>query len=73
MAEKLLTFPRAEGGPPPRVGRVRPDGAIVYQGRTYPTIRDVPADWIALRPDVDTWKQWLRLYRAIDPRRRTRR
>jgi hypothetical protein len=73
MEEKVLTFPRPHGGAPPRVGRVRPDGAIVYQGRTYATIRDVPPDWIALRPDVDTWKQWLCLYRAIDPRRRQRR
>ncbi len=70
MAARLLEFPARDGGVPPRVGRVRPDGAIVYQGRTYPSIRDVPGDWVALRADTDTWKQWRRVYRAIDPRRR---
>ena len=70
MAARLLKFPLEDGGSPPKVGRVRPDGAIVYQGRTYATIRDVPPDWVALRADTDTWKQWLRVYRAIDPRRR---
>lgn len=70
MASKLLHFPDVSRGRPPRVGRVHRDGSITYQGETYRTIKDVPNDWIALRPDVETWKQWIRLYRAIDPRSR---
>lgn len=72
MAARLLKFPLAEGGVAPRVGRVRPDGAIVYQGRTYRSIREVPEDWVALRADRETWGEWVRMYRAIDPRRRPR-
>jgi len=70
MTARLLKYPFRDGGVPPRVGRVRPDGGITYQGRTYASIRDVPKAWVALRADTDTWKQWLRVYRAIDPRRR---
>jgi len=70
---KILPFPAVRGdgvGEGPRVGRVHSDGSITYRGRTYATIKDLPADWVALRPDVETWKQWIRLYRAIDPRGR---
>lgn len=52
------------------MGRVRPNGAIVFRGETYPTIREVPEECVALRPDVDTYCQWVRLYSAIDPKRR---
>jgi len=70
---KILRFPVLAGvGEGPRVGRVHRDGSITYRGHTYATIKEVPTDWVALRPDVETWKQFLRLYRAIDPAARRR-
>jgi len=73
FSPRVLRFPvLATAGEGPRVGRVHRDGSITYRGQTYPTIKEVPTDWVALRPDVETWKQFLRLYRAIDPAARRR-
>ncbi len=55
-----------------RVGRVHRDGSITFRGKTYATIKDVPADCQALRPDLETHREWRRLYRAIDPDPRPR-
>ena len=64
----VLPFaPEGEAADAPRVGRVRRDGSITFRGETYPTIRDLPPDCLALVPDLETWKEWKRLYRAIDP------
>lgn len=61
-----------ERAAPPRVGRVHRDGSITFRGKTYPTIKDVPPDCLALRPDLETVREWRRLYRAIDPDPRPR-
>jgi hypothetical protein len=70
-ASRVLPFTAggAEWGEagPPRVGRLHRDGSITYRGETYPTIKQVPADCLAIRPDQDTLKQWTRLYRAVRP------
>lgn len=50
------------------VGRVHPDGSITFRGKTYPNIKELPPECQALRPDVQAWAQWRRLYRAIAPR-----
>jgi len=55
-----------------RVGRVHRDGSITFRGKTYATIKDVPPDCQALRPDLETVREWRRLYRAIDPDPRPR-
>jgi hypothetical protein len=52
------------------VGRVHRDGSITFRGQRYPTIKDVPKDCQAIRPDVETEVQWRRLYRAIAPEAR---
>jgi hypothetical protein len=71
---RLLRFdPRPGEGRPPQVGRVHPDGSITYGGKTYPSIKEVPPECLAVRPDLETYKEWRRLYRAIDPRLRDRR
>lgn len=70
MRGRILPFREPHLTGESRVGRVRPDGAIVFRGETYPTIREVPDECVALRPDVDTYCQWVRLYSAIDPKRR---
>jgi|GEM_PF-3265235 hypothetical protein len=69
---RLLSFHRhgPEAGKPPRVGRVHRDGSITYGGKTYPSIKDVPPECLAVRLDVESYKEWRRLYRAIDPRLR---
>ena len=51
------------------VGRVHADGSITFRGTTYPNIKELPAECQALRPDVEAWAQWRRLYRAIAPRK----
>jgi hypothetical protein len=53
--------------PAPRVGRVHRDGSITYRGETYPTIKDLPADCLAIRLDQEAYRQWRRLYRVIRP------
>jgi hypothetical protein len=50
------------------VGRVHPDGSISFRGRTYRTIKEVPADCLGLRADVAAYTEWRRLYRAVMPR-----
>lgn len=71
---KVLTL---ESAPPSRsqshVGRVLPDGSIVFRGGTYRTFADVPPECRALRPSVETHRQWRALYRPIDPRRKRKR
>jgi hypothetical protein len=52
------------------VGRVRPDGSISFRGHCYTTIKDVPQECQALRPDVEAESQWRRLYRAVAPEAR---
>lgn len=52
------------------LGRVHPDGSIFFRGREYRSIREVPPDCLALRPDSATLAQWRRLYAAVDPRKR---
>lgn len=52
------------------VGRVHRDGSITFRGQRYPTIKDVPKDCQAIRPDVETETQWRRLYRVIAPEAR---
>lgn len=70
---RLLPFhPKASEGRPPRVGRVHRDGSITYGGKTYPTIKEVPPECQGVRLDVETYTEWKRLYRAIDPRLRSR-
>ena len=53
-----------------QVGRVHESGAITFRGRTYRTIKEVPPECLALRVDLETYAQWRRLYRAIQPRPR---
>ncbi|MBW8874306.1 MAG: hypothetical protein JF614_05035 [Acidobacteria bacterium] len=52
------------------VGRVHRDGSITFRGKDYATIKDVPDDCQAIRPDVETEVQWRRLYRAVAPEAR---
>lgn len=68
---RILRFSRKPPeGQPPQVGRLHRDGSITYGGKTYPTIKDVPPECRAVRLDVETYREWKRLYRAIDPRAR---
>ncbi len=53
------------------VGRVHRDGSISFKGKKYRTIRELPPECTALRADAEAYAQWARLYRAVDPRRRT--
>ncbi len=69
---RVLEFRRATECDPHQVGRVHPDGSISFRGREYRTLTEVPAECNALRPDVDTHRQWRSIYRAIDPRRKRR-
>lgn len=50
-----------------RVGRVHRDGSITFRGETYPTIKHVPPECLALLPDLETYKEWKRIYDAIAP------
>ena len=73
---KVLPFePAAAGGERPRVGRVHQDGSITFRDRTYASIKEVPQDCLAIRPDRETHRQFTRLYQAIapEPRRWRRR
>lgn len=67
---RLLPFTSALEEKTPRVGRIHRDGSITYRGKTYATIKELPADCLAMRLDVETYSEWKRLYRAIDPRLR---
>lgn len=53
-----------------QVGRVHESGAITFRGRTYRTIKEVPPECLAFRVDLETYTQWRRLYRAVQPRPR---
>jgi hypothetical protein len=73
MRCRVLPFtPTSQTGRRPRVGRLHSDGSISFAGVTYRSIKEVPADCLCIRPDVETYRQWKRLYRAIDPKRRAR-
>ena len=64
---RVLPFdprPATAGG---SVGRVHRDGSITFRGETYPTIKQVPPECLALLPDQDTYREWKRIYRAIAP------
>ncbi len=50
-----------------QVGRVHRDGSISFRGETYATIKQVPAECLALLPDQETYREWKRIYRAIAP------
>ncbi len=50
-----------------QVGRVHRDGSISFRGETYATIKQVPAECLALLPDLETYREWKRIYRAIAP------
>ena len=52
---------------PRRDGRLHRDGSITFRGETYPTIKQVPPECLALLPDQETYKQWKRIYRVIAP------
>ena len=69
MPTRILEFRRPDQQGYTRVGRVRTDGSIAFRGKVYRTIREVPQECLALRPDLETHSQWVRLYRAIDPKR----
>ena len=45
------------------------DGSITFRGETYPTIKHVPPECLALLPDQETFKEWKRIYQAIAPHR----
>ncbi len=53
------------------VGRVHKDGSVSFKGKKYRTIRELPPECTALRADAEAYAQWAKLYRAVDPRRRT--
>lgn len=55
------------------VGRVHRDGSITFRGHTYATVKDVPPECQTFRTDVEAYKQWRRLYRAVAPRSRQER
>ncbi|HEX4964830.1 MAG TPA: hypothetical protein VF173_28715 [Thermoanaerobaculia bacterium] len=69
-ASKILPFvdPAVKGTAV--VGRVHRDGSITFRGKTYATIKDVPQECQAIRPDVETETQWRHLYRAVAPEAR---
>ena len=70
---RLLPFAPTPVGRSPRIGRVHRDGSITYGGKTYSTIKDLPSECLAMRLDVETYSEWKRLYRAIDPRLKSQR
>jgi len=53
-----------------RVGRVQKDGSISFKGKTYRLIKDLPPECTALRADAAAYAQWVKLYRAVDPKRK---
>ncbi|HEX9940762.1 MAG TPA: hypothetical protein VGG03_02000 [Thermoanaerobaculia bacterium] len=67
---RILPFADPFGKPDAVVGRVHRDGSITFRGKRYTTIKDVPADCLGLRPDVETHVQWKQLYRAVAPESR---
>lgn len=67
---RILPFGRDAWEGKQRVGRVHRDGSITFRGTTYRTLKEVPAECVALRADLDTYRQWRALYRAVNPSRR---
>ncbi len=54
------------------VGRVHKDGSISFKGRRYASVKELPRECTALRADAEAYAQWVKLYRAVDPKRRRR-
>ena len=63
----------AERSGPPTVGQVHRDGRITFGGTTYDSIKDVPAHCLGFRLDLDTYREWKRIYGAISPGPRPKR
>lgn len=55
------------------MGQVHRDGKITFGGTTYDSIKDVPAHCLGFRLDIDTYREWKRIYGAISPRSQTKR
>lgn len=53
-----------------RVGRLHTDGSITFRSRRYRSLKEVPPECTALRPDVSCHRQWRAIWGQIDPRRR---
>lgn len=68
--KQVLSFANSSHNEEGVVGRVHRDGSITFRGKTYRTIKEVPAQCLSLRPDVDTHVQWRKLYRAVAPESR---
>lgn len=64
---RVLPFDSRPAAPEQQVGRVHRDGSITFRGRTYATLKQVPAECLALLPDLETYREWTRIYRAIAP------
>jgi hypothetical protein len=55
------------------VGRVHEDGSITFKGKRYRSIRELPSECTALRGDLETSARWVKLFRAVDPKRKGKR
>jgi hypothetical protein len=64
----VVSFAERAASESGQIGRVHLSGAITFRGRTYRSIKEVPPECQALRADTETYAQWRRLYRAIEPR-----
>ncbi len=51
-----------------RVARVHDDGSVTFQGERYRNLTEVPPEYVALRPDLECYRRWLRSYRQIQSR-----
>lgn len=69
---RTLDFDPARRPGSGEVGVVHRDGSITYQGTLYRTLRHVPATCVAFRADLPAQVQWRKLYRAVDPKRRSK-
>lgn len=65
----IFSATRKPGGG--EIGCVHRDGSITYKGTLYRTLRDVPASCTAFRADLPAAVQWRKLYRAVEPKKRT--
>jgi hypothetical protein len=54
------------------VGTVHEDGSITFAGSWYPTIRELPSECVAFRPDLEIQVKWRVLYRTTTPGSRGR-
>ena len=66
---RVLSFhDLASRSQPPTVGQVHRDGKITFGGTTYDSIKEVPSHCLGFRLDIDSYREWKRLYGAISPR-----